>query len=126
VHDAHGVDRDVDAARLRRDGIGVLGNRSLVERIDLRGLRSSASSDDVGRDGIESRLRAPGEEDPGAFPREDARDPPADGPSASVDHGVLVLQQHLGSLPGSVGLGLVRNRWLHIRPESATDGCWSC
>jgi len=53
VHDAHGVEGDVDAACLRRDRIGMLLDHPLVESVNLRGVGRSAR-------GVEPRLRPPG------------------------------------------------------------------
>jgi hypothetical protein len=56
VRDADGVERDVDAARVRGHRVGVLVDGSLVERVDLRRLRlppratiSSATRSSVSR-----------------------------------------------------------------------------
>jgi hypothetical protein len=93
VHDAHGVEGDVDAAGRRRDRIGVLFYRLLIENVDLRGLDHPARGGDITRHGVEVRLRPPGDEDPRAFPGEYPGDGAADSAPASIDHSVLILKQ---------------------------------
>jgi len=56
------VEGDVDRACLRRNGIGVLVDGALVERIDDSDLRAAACGGDVGCDAHERRAGAAGEE----------------------------------------------------------------
>jgi hypothetical protein len=93
VHDAHGVEGDVDAAGRRRDRIGVPFDRLLIEHINLRGLDPSARGCDTTRHGVELRLRPPGDEDPRAFPGEYPCDGATDSASAAIDYSVPVLKQ---------------------------------
>src|ERR687896_1931593 len=92
------VERDVDAAGVRRHGVGVLVDRVLVERVDLRCLRRSPSGTDLRGNRLERRQGAAGEEDPGALAGERPSNGAADRPAPSVDHGVLVLEQHVNLL----------------------------
>jgi hypothetical protein len=55
VHDAHGVEGDVDAAGRRRDLGGVLLDRRFVEDVDLCGLGPAPLGGDVPGDGVEGR-----------------------------------------------------------------------
>ena len=95
VREGHGVQRDVDSARLCRHGVGVLGDGALVEHVDLRHVGRIA---DVVRHRLEPGPRAAGEVDAGAGTRERTRDGAADRPAAAVDHRGLVLQHHLDLL----------------------------
>jgi hypothetical protein len=67
---------------------------SLVEGVDLRCLGLAAGRDDLVRNAVERGESAPGEEDPRSLAREGPGGCTADGPTASVDHSVLVLKQH--------------------------------
>ena len=91
VREGHGVQCDVDSARLGRHGVGVLGDGALVERVDLRHVGRIA---DVVRHRLEPGPRPAGEVDVGAGTRERARDGAADRPAAAVDHRGLALQHH--------------------------------
>ena len=73
----------------------------LVESVDLRRLGGSARGNDVLGDRFDRCQEAPGEEEPGAFRREGARDRAADRSCGPVDHRDLVLQHHrlLPSVP---------------------------
>src|SRR6266850_1440314 len=92
VLDSDRVERDVDAARLGRDGIGVCVHRSLVKRVDLGGLGHASCRRDVFGHGIELGEGAAGEEYLRALPGEGPGDSAADGASGSVDQGGLVLE----------------------------------
>src|SRR5262245_50150566 len=66
----------------------------LVERVDLRRLGGSASGNDFLGDRFDWRQLAPGEKKLCPLARKGACDRAADRASGSVDHSVLVLQQH--------------------------------
>src|SRR6267142_1698439 len=90
--DSDRVEHDVDAARPGRDGIGVRVHRSIIERVELRGLGHASSGRDVLGHGVELREGAAGEEYLRALPGEGPGDSAADGASGSVDQGGLVLE----------------------------------
>src|SRR6266850_4243363 len=92
VLDSDRVERDVDAARLGRDGIGVCVHRSLVKRVDLGGLGHASCRRDVFGHGVELGEGAAGEEYLRALPGEGPGDSAAYGASGSVDQGGLVLE----------------------------------
>jgi hypothetical protein len=98
VEDADGVECDVDTACARRDRIGVVGDGVLVERVDLGGLGGAARRRNLLGYSIERGERTPGEKDVRSLACEGPGDGAADRAAASVDHGVLVLQQHLSLL----------------------------
>jgi hypothetical protein len=82
VHDAHGVEGDVDAASLGRDRRGMLLDRLLVESVNLRGLGGSASGNDVLSDRFDRCPEAPGEKELGTLRRKGTRDIPPITPPA--------------------------------------------
>jgi hypothetical protein len=84
------VEGDVDATGIRRHGGGVLVERVLVERVDLRRLGRSPCGTDPHGDRLELRRCAA---DPGALAGKRASNSAADRSARSVDHGVLVLEQ---------------------------------
>src|SRR5580692_13028775 len=81
-----------------------------VQRVDLGHLGAATGGKDVLGDCIDRPPATSREENVGPFARKGPRDRTADRASGSIDHGVLVLQQH-GKLPlcctaitaGSVG-----------------------
>ena len=75
VLDRHHVERDVDASRLRNNGIDERVDCGLVERVDDRGLRAPAARVDVVRHCLERSSRTPREVHRCAFTRERARRP---------------------------------------------------
>jgi hypothetical protein len=89
------VERDVDASRPLDHGVEVLLHGPLVQCVDLRRLRDAAGGDDRLGDGIHLRRIPAGQEEPGALASERAGDCGADRASGGVDHGGLVLEQHL-------------------------------
>jgi hypothetical protein len=95
VRERHGVQCDVDSARLCRHGVGMLGHGALVERVDLRHVGCIAN---VVRHRLEPGPCPAGEVDVGAGTRKRTRDGAADRPAAAVDHCGLVLQHHLDLL----------------------------
>jgi hypothetical protein len=100
VHEreGHGVERDVDATRVCRHGIGVFRDGALVERVDLGHAGGVA---DVFRDLLEPGHRPPGEVDAGAGSRKCMGNGAADRPAAAIDRRGLVLQHHRGLLRSS-------------------------
>ena len=96
------VEGDVDATGIRGHGGGMLIDRVLVERVDLRRVDRSARGTDLPGDRLELRQCAAGEEDPGALAGERASNGAADRPAPSVDHGVLVLERHVYLLKSQV------------------------
>jgi hypothetical protein len=96
------VEGDVDVTGIRRHGGGVLIDRVLVERVDLRRVGRSPRGANLPGDRLELRRCAAGEEDPGALAGERAGNGAADRPAPSVDHGVLVLEQHVYLLKSQV------------------------
>ena len=99
------VEGDVDPAGLRSHGVGMLIDRLLVERIDLGRLGRPTGRADLLGDLLESLPGAAGEEDLRSLAGEGACDRTADRPARSVDHGVLVLEQHVGAGHAAAGLG---------------------
>src|SRR5262245_17528651 len=95
MHDAHGVQSDVDAAGLGRHGRGVVVDGAFVQGVDPGDV---CGVSDVAGDSVQLGPRSPGEKDAGAFSSTGASDGAADRATASVDQGVLVLQQHRGLL----------------------------
>ena len=89
------VERDVDAACLRRDRVGMPVDVLLAESIDDCRFRLSSRRANVVRHRLERGFRATGEEDPRSLASEGPGDRAADGPATSVDHGVLVFEQHV-------------------------------
>jgi hypothetical protein len=89
VRDADRIQRDVDAAGLGRDGVGVLGHRFFIERIDLRHVSGNFTGDLV-----ERGAGATGEENPGALTGECARHRAAYRACAAVDDRRLAFKQH--------------------------------
>jgi hypothetical protein len=73
---------------------GVLVYGLLVEGVEDGHLRRSACGLNVLGDRLKLLAGAPREEDPGSLVGEGASDRAADRAASSVDHGVLVLQQH--------------------------------
>jgi len=91
------VEGDVDASGERRDLVGVAVDGLGVERIHDRGLCRPAGGANVAGDALELDLGAPGEKHSRALSSEGPGDRGADRPAASIDHGVLVLEQHVNS-----------------------------
>ena len=85
------VERDVDAAGVCNDRVGVLVHRLLVQGIELRRLGHPSGRTDVLGDLLEALHRAAGEVDPCALARKCTRDRAADRPAPSVDDRVLAL-----------------------------------
>jgi hypothetical protein len=92
------VERDVDAASIRRHGSSVLIDRVFVQRVDLCRLGRSPSGADIVGHGLELRRCTTGEEDPGALPGECSSHRAADRSAPSIDHSVLVPKQHVDLL----------------------------
>jgi hypothetical protein len=90
MHDAHCVERDVDAARLRRYCFGMLFYRTLIEGVNLCGFNGSATRGDVSRYSVELGLCPPGDKDSCAFSGKYSRHSSADSPASSVNNGILV------------------------------------
>jgi len=86
------VERDVDAARLRGDGVGVLVDRALVERVDDGDLGAPGRGGDVGRDALERLERAAREEHGRARACERARHAAPERAAAAVDDRVLACE----------------------------------
>lgn len=88
------VERNVDAAGIRRHGVGVLVDRVLVERVDLS-LSASPPAERICWATASSFARVrPARKTQGAFPGERPSNRAADRSAPSVDHGVPVLEQH--------------------------------
>ena len=94
VRQGHGVQCDVDPARLRRHGVGVVDDGELVEDVDLGHVGCVA---DVVRDRLEPAPRAAGQVDAGAGIRERACDGAADRPAAGALRGYLVILIGVGA-----------------------------
>jgi hypothetical protein len=81
VRDAERVERDVDAAGLRRDGIGMKIDGAFVHRVEQRDLGRAARREYIGGDVFELGERASGEEHPRPLPGKGAGNHAADGAS---------------------------------------------
>jgi hypothetical protein len=88
------VHADVDAAGLGGDGVGVDVDRPLVGGVDLGRLGRPAGATDVGGDLLQAGPGAAGQEHPRPLAGEGPGHRTPDRPAASVDHGVLALEQH--------------------------------
>jgi hypothetical protein len=88
------VERDVDASCLLCDGVRMPVNGLLVERIDDRRFCISSRRANVVGYRLELGRLATGEEDPCSFASERSGNRAADRPARSVDHSVLVFEQH--------------------------------
>jgi hypothetical protein len=93
VHDADGVDRDVDTTGRGGHGIGVRVHRRLVEHVALGDGRVASEAFDIGVHGVEPTPGSPGEMHRGALAGQGAGDGPADRPPTFVDNGVLVRER---------------------------------
>jgi hypothetical protein len=85
VRDADGVERDVDATRAGRHGVGVLVDGFLIEGVDLRRLGCAARGPDLVGHLVEGGEGAPGKEDVCSLACEAAGDRGADCTGAAVD-----------------------------------------
>src|SRR4051794_22496357 len=94
------VERDVEAAVLRHDSVGMSVDRLVVERIDDRRLRGATVSANPGGDVIEGRERTPGKVNASALLREGRRNGTANRPPAAIDDSVLPFEQHRVSFHG--------------------------
>jgi hypothetical protein len=92
---ADGVEGDVDAAGPGGDGVGVLVHGPLVQGVDPGRLDRSPRAGDLGGHQVERGQGAAGQEDPRPLAGEGAGHGRPDRPGPPVDHGRLVLQQHL-------------------------------
>src|SRR5215204_7332922 len=91
------VEGDVDASSLLGHGGGVILDGLLVQGIDLRRLGHSASRGNLLGHLIERLTGSTGEKHFSPFAGKCAGHRAADRASPSVDYGVLVLEQHLGT-----------------------------
>ena len=96
------VEGDVDAAGIRRHGVGVLVDRVLVERVDLSGLGQSPAARSCSATASSVAGVPPGRKTgrPRGRTSEQRR---ADRSATSVDHGILVLEQPIYLLKAAVG-----------------------
>jgi hypothetical protein len=88
------VEGDIDLSGLPNHGIDETIDRPLVEGIDQGDLSSIPVRTDLSGDRLELGSGAPGQEDPGPFASERPRYSGTDRPTAAVDHGDSVFQQH--------------------------------
>jgi hypothetical protein len=88
------VHRDVDAAAVADDGVGVRVDRALVERVQYRGFGAAAVLADVLRDLVQGGPGPPGEEDPRPLAGERPGDSAADRATSAVDDRVPAVEQH--------------------------------
>lgn len=97
------VEGDVDASGLCRHGVDMLIDRHLVQCVDFGRLGHPTGEADLLGDLLERRPGAASEEDLRPLAGEGPGDRAADRAAASVDHGVLLLEQHVDtSLLGSL------------------------
>lgn len=89
------VERDVDAAGRGRDLGGERVDRTLVEGVERCAVGFSAGRANVLSHRVERGLRAPGEEYTRPLTREYAGDSTPNRAGATVDHGVLAIEQHV-------------------------------
>src|SRR5262249_29678561 len=75
-------------------GVGMLVDLLLVQRVDLGGFGLASGRADLLGNLLEAPPGPPGEVDPGALSGEGAGHRPADRSPASVDHRVLLLEEH--------------------------------
>jgi hypothetical protein len=94
VRDADGIEGDVDASGCRRHRVGVPIDGLLVQPVDLRRLGPAATGANLPSHFLELGQSASGKEDPRSFAREGKGNRAADRAPASVDHRILVPQQH--------------------------------
>src|SRR5215212_8564209 len=94
VPDRDEVEGDVDTSSARGHSVSVLVDGLLVEGIDLRRLGPSSSGADLLGHLLEALKGTTGEEDLGPLAGEGTGDRTTNLSSASVDDGVLVLEQH--------------------------------
>jgi hypothetical protein len=116
---ADGVEGHVDAAGLGGDGVGVGVDGPFVEGVDLRRLDRSARGGELLGHLVEGRQSAAGEKDPRALAGEGGGHGTTDRPGPSIDHGVLVLQQHPRPLPVECAIEHPQHRvhrWPTCRP----------
>jgi hypothetical protein len=97
VHEGkgHGVEHDVDAARVGRHRPGVVRHGAFVERVEERNVDALT---DVARHLLERSRRPAGQVHACTGIGEGTRDGAADRTAAPVDGSGLVLQQHPGLL----------------------------
>ena len=87
-----GVQRNIKAARLLHDVLGVGFDSFLVHGIDHRGLRCTAVRHDLLGDSVERGEVSPGEEDPSPVMGKLPCHCGTNRARAAIDHGVLVFQ----------------------------------
>ena len=92
VHDAHGVDRNVEAPGRSRNGISVRVNGLWIQDIHLGRLDSTAYRGNVAGHSVKFGLRATGEKDSRSFPGEYSCDGTANSATTSVDHSIFLVQ----------------------------------
>jgi hypothetical protein len=88
------VEGHVNAPRLLGHGGGVLVDGLLIESIDFRRLGRSTCGGDFRGHPVEHRESTAGKEDFRPLAGEGAGHGPTDYAAPSIDHGVLVLEQH--------------------------------
>src|SRR5687767_4680939 len=91
VHNAYRVESDVDAAGFRRNCIGMLFNRPLIEGVNLCGFYRSTRCNDVSRYSVEPGLCAPGDKNACAFSGEYACHGSTNGATTPVNNSVLIF-----------------------------------
>jgi hypothetical protein len=91
------VDRDVEPARLGDQAVDQVLHRPLVERVDHGGPRPAAAGTDLPGHRSQLRLRTTCELDQRTGSSEVARDGATDRAAGTIDHGDLVLEQHVSS-----------------------------
>jgi hypothetical protein len=95
IRDPDRVERDIDAARLTDDGLQMLVDSLLVERVNLRRLSGSTGGNDVLGNRLDRCTVMPSEKNLSPLVRKGACDSTADPTAGSVDHRHLVLENHL-------------------------------
>ena len=89
------VEGDVDASGSPGNACHVLIHAALIQRIDQRGLGRAACMRDLVGHPLQSRLAAAREKDARTLTSKDARNRAANGAAATIDHRILVFEQHL-------------------------------
>jgi hypothetical protein len=97
ITQADDVDRGVEPARLGDQAVDQVLHRPLVEGVDHGGPRPAAAGTDLLGNCSQLRLGTARELDQGTGGSEVARDGAADRAAGAVDHGDLVLEQHVSS-----------------------------